>query len=109
MINHPVYKYRYRPHHSNPDTFLIEFPEDGDDEDFGKHLLHAILELKPRLRETEEVILNGEWIYRFSSHAGSFIISRDTWTTFILGEEAPTPIIHIHNLLLHDKRFEHID
>lgn len=103
-----IYKYRCQKDHDGSD-FLIEFLQGDDNDNFGNHLLESIQELNPQLEEKQDLWMNDEVLFRLKSNAGSFTISKDNWTTFILAEHNAHIILLIHDLLRKDGRFDHID
>jgi len=85
---------------------LIEFAPRAADQEFFAHLLDVLEEIGPRVRDAQDLWMNGEVLLHCESDHGDFVISKDIWDfVFIMAPGSPTVIARIDEALSRNARF----
>lgn len=109
-MNEPTrHIYHLRPGYAS-DKLLLQFNLRAEPKDFVGDLFVAINGINPKEIKREDLWMNDEWLYTYSSDKGELQLSVDAWGfAFILADNNQHCILAIDELLAIDSRFEKVE
>lgn len=103
-----IYKYYFRPGYGSS-KLLIEFFYGAENNDFIPDLIAVISELKPKIIDNFDFLMNDETLLNINSEMGEFTISKDIFGfVFIMAENNQECISKINSILEVTENFEKV-
>lgn len=102
------YKYHFRPGYGT-DNLLIQIYTGVFDETFNSDLFDVLKEINPKQTSSQDLWMNDEMFYEFSSTAGNYSLSKTTWGDVFFLSDNLSCLQKINSLLFKDPRFQKVE